>query len=277
MYLAGLWLLPAAEARLFLFFAMRIQLLLAGLGLASATAQAQTPPAGDTVRVGSRVYTYVEQQPQPPGGMEGLMQYLSSHLQYPPEALRQGIEGKVFVSFVVSETGALEHVQVSRSVHPLLDVEAVRVFQAMPAWTPGKQVGRPVRVAYTVPLTFRLPEPQPGATAAPGAPGAGTYPFDVAAEYPGGLERMRQDVRKMLRATAKAQMKGVQGRMFVKFLVDATGQVRDVSIFRGLSPALDAEVVRVFQQLPAWKPGQYQGQPVPVSFTIPLTFGPGGL
>lgn len=240
---------------------------LAGLLLA-ATAQAQTAPTGDTIRVGSRVYTYVEQQPQPPGGMEGLMQYLSGHLRYPPEALQQRIEGKVFVSFVVSETGALEQVQVPRSVHPLLDAEAVRVFQAMPAWTPGKQVGRPVRVAYTVPLTFRLP----AAATAPESPGAVKYPFDVAAEYPGGMGAMQRDLRTALR---RAKVKG-EGRVFVQFVVDATGRVQEPQVLKGsLGPDLDARILGAVQTLRVWQPAQYQGRPVPVSFTIPVDFGAG--
>ncbi|MCC3157851.1 energy transducer TonB [Hymenobacter sp. 15J16-1T3B] len=245
---------------------MHFRILLAGLTLAAATAHAQTVPAGDTVRVGGKVYTYVEQMPQPPGGMPGLMQFLGSQLQYPAEAQQQRIEGKVFVTFVVNTEGRIEQARVSKGAHALLDAEALRVIQLMPAWTPGRQLGRPVNVAYTVPVNFRLPPAEPAA-ASP------KYPFDVMAEPPGGMAGLMRTMAKTLRYPAEARAQGAQGRVFVQFVLDSTGQVQQPVVVKSVHPLLDAEAVRVIQTMPRWKPALYQGRPVPVSMTVPVTFG----
>ncbi|WP_286130621.1 energy transducer TonB [Solirubrum puertoriconensis] len=106
--------------------------------------------------VEQKVYTYVEQMPTPPGGMEGLMQYLGKNIKYPPLALRNQVEGKVFVNFVVGQNGEISNVTVTKGIGAGCDEEAVRVIKGMPAWTPGKQNGRAVSVSYTVPVTFTI-------------------------------------------------------------------------------------------------------------------------
>jgi TonB family protein len=132
----------------------------AALCISSAARAQSAPPAAaaDTGRVGNQVYTYVEQQPRfRGGGIDSIFAYLAATVRYPQEALTQRLEGRVFISFVVGTTGAVEEAQVLKGTHPLLDAEALRVIQSMPAWTPGRQLGRPVRVSYTLPITFRLP------------------------------------------------------------------------------------------------------------------------
>ena len=100
-------------------------------------------------------FTYVEAMPAFVGGEEALRKYLQHNLRYPPEALRNGIAGKVFVSFVVSATGAITDVEVVKGLGYGADAEAKRVISAMPAWTPGRQNHRAVAVRYTLPITFR--------------------------------------------------------------------------------------------------------------------------
>jgi protein TonB len=104
----------------------------------------------------TKVFEVVEQMPQFPGGDAALMQYLSSHIKYPVVAEENGIQGRVVCTFVVERNGSISDVRVVKSVDPSLDKEAVRVIKSMPAWIPGKQNGAPVRVKYTVPVTFRL-------------------------------------------------------------------------------------------------------------------------
>ncbi|GAA3923814.1 hypothetical protein GCM10022406_07520 [Hymenobacter algoricola] len=126
----------------------------------AARAQSALPAAADTGRIGNQVYTYVEQMPRfNGGGTDSIFSYLAKTIRYPQQALDQRAEGRVFISFVVGTTGALEEVKVLKGTHPLLDAEALRVIQSMPAWAPGRQVGRAVRVNYTLPITFRLPTP----------------------------------------------------------------------------------------------------------------------
>lgn len=91
-----------------------------------------------------------------PGGKQGLMQYLTSMIRYPGDAIMGNIEGRVVVSFVVESTGEITDVKVARSAHPSLDKEAVRLVESMPNWNPGMLNGKPVRTKFALPITFRL-------------------------------------------------------------------------------------------------------------------------
>ena len=103
-----------------------------------------------------KTYTMVEQMPQFPGGDRELLSFIAKNLHYPTIAQEKGIQGKVFVRFVVSATGDVKDVKVMRSLDPYCDKEAIRVIQSLPKWIPGRQNGRNVPVYYTVPITFKL-------------------------------------------------------------------------------------------------------------------------
>ena len=104
----------------------------------------------------NNIHDFVEQMPSFPGGMGALMSWLSQNIKYPVIAAENGVEGRVTVQFVVEKDGSITDVKVAKSVDPLLDKEATRVIKSMPHWTPGRQNGSPVRVKYTVPVTFKL-------------------------------------------------------------------------------------------------------------------------
>lgn len=99
----------------------------------------------------------VEQKPQFPGGDAALMKYLRSHINYPPMAFENDIEGRVIVQFLVDKTtGKVGEVKVVRSVDKYLDKEAIRVVKSLPIFTPGRHKGKPVDVWYVLPVTFSL-------------------------------------------------------------------------------------------------------------------------
>lgn len=102
------------------------------------------------------VFFIVEEMPEFPGGTEALNKYLVSSVKYPVIAQENGIQGRVYVSFVVNAKGMVEQVKIARGVDPNLDKEALRVVQSMPVWKPGKQRGKPVKVSFTVPINFVL-------------------------------------------------------------------------------------------------------------------------
>ena len=102
----------------------------------------------------NRLGKSVEQVPQFPGGEAALMKYLQSHINYPPMAAEDGIQGRVIVQFVVDKTGKVGDVKVVRSVDQYLDKEAVRVVKSLPKFTPGRQNGKPVEVWYLLPVNF---------------------------------------------------------------------------------------------------------------------------
>ena len=102
------------------------------------------------------VYQIVEEMPKFPGGEGALMEYVSKNVVYPKEAQEKGISGRVFVSFVIEKDGSVNEVNVMRGIGGGCDEEAVRVINGMPKWKPGKQEGKPVRVSYMMPITFKL-------------------------------------------------------------------------------------------------------------------------
>ncbi len=104
----------------------------------------------------SKPYDVVEQMPQYPGGTGKLFEYLSKNVRYPKEAEDKCLQGRVIATFIVEKDGSITNAKIVKSIDPALDAEALRVINGMPNWIPGKQNGEPVRVKYTVPVTFRL-------------------------------------------------------------------------------------------------------------------------
>jgi protein TonB len=103
-----------------------------------------------------QVFVVVEEMPEFPGGEKALRTYLATSVKYPTIAQENGIQGKVFVNFVVNKDGSVSNVKIARGVDPAIDAEALRVVTSLPRWKPGKQRGAPVRVSYTVPISFKL-------------------------------------------------------------------------------------------------------------------------
>lgn len=104
----------------------------------------------------SQVFFIVEDMPEFPGGELALRKYIANAIKYPVIAQENGIQGKVYVQFVVGKDGSISDARIARGVDPSLDKEALRVVNGLPNWKPGKQRGKPVRVSYTVPINFVL-------------------------------------------------------------------------------------------------------------------------
>ena len=102
------------------------------------------------------IFQVVEKAPEFPGGMEECMKFLGNSIKYPAEAHKNGIQGRVIVSFVVTDEGDIQNPVIVKGVDSLLDAEALRVIQMMPKWKPGKQRGKAVNVKFTIPVTFKL-------------------------------------------------------------------------------------------------------------------------
>ncbi|MCD4725977.1 MAG: TonB family protein [Bacteroidales bacterium] len=102
------------------------------------------------------IFTVVESMPEFRGGMSELYPYLQKNMKYPVMAKESGIQGKVYVTFVVEKNGSITDVKVLRGIGGGCDEEAIRVVAGMPKWKPGKQRGKPVRVQYNLPVRFTL-------------------------------------------------------------------------------------------------------------------------
>ena len=118
----------------------------------------------DTLSVESQIaetdiLDYAEHHPSFPGGQQALLEFLRQNVNYPEQARKDSIEGRVVLSFVVETDGSITEPKVVRSLHPLLDAEALRVIKLMPKWEPGYQGDSLVRVKYSLPVTFKMGEP----------------------------------------------------------------------------------------------------------------------
>ena len=128
-----------------------LMLLMAECCLISAHAQKTV-----VSQANQKVFDTVEQMPEYPGGMQAMIEFLQTNMKYPEDAEKQKVEGRVMVQFVVETDGSISDVHVAKQVFPSLDAEAIRVVQAMPRWTPGKDKGKVVRVKYNLPIVFRM-------------------------------------------------------------------------------------------------------------------------
>lgn len=108
-----------------------------------------------------QAYELPDVLPEYPGGINGIMSFLSANLVYPPNAAEQSIQGRVLVQFVVDTKGNVSNVEIREGVDPSLDAEALRVVKLLNGWTPGKMKGKPVNVWYTLPISFKLQDETP--------------------------------------------------------------------------------------------------------------------
>lgn len=248
----------------------------------------------------SVIFEVVEEMPDFPGGMKALMEYLSQNIKYPAEAHAKGTQGRVIVCFVVKKDGSIDNIKVVRSVDPYLDKEAIRVITAMPKWKPGKQRGQAVNVRFTVPVAFRLTDPEPAKAeeikqsdleevvvvgyglkedSTPDAVGietGDTEPtfkvVETMPKFPGGTAGLMKYLARSIKYPTIAQKNKEQGRVIIKMVVGKDGSLSDIKVLRSVSPSLDAEAIRVVGNMPKWEPGQQRGQAVAVEYTLPIVF-----
>ncbi len=116
----------------------------------------QTTKIAPAEEAPGKVFVVVEEMPGFPGGDKALMDFIYEKIQYPEEAKKNNIQGRVVVRFCINYKGTVDRITVIKGIHPLLDNEAVRVISLLPKWEPGKQAGKPVNVWYSVPINFQL-------------------------------------------------------------------------------------------------------------------------
>ena len=144
----------AGHIKYALFVLPAFALLVAGNISCSQGASEKQDAKEETVK--DEVFMVTEQMPEYPGGMKELFKFLQDNLKYPENAMKNNVQGRVIVQFVVEKDGTPTEFKVARSVDPDLDAEALRVMKTMSKWKPGMQRGEVVRVKYTVPVSFKL-------------------------------------------------------------------------------------------------------------------------
>lgn len=237
------------------------------------------PAQQDTTdsETGEPIFYVVEQMPRFQGSddITAFHHYVTENLVYPEEALRKGISGTVYISFVVDKEGNVQNVKMERGI-PEFEKEAIRVVNSSPKWEPGIQRGHKVNVAFTVPVTFLLPanwekQPLPADIQQPDDP-----VFFVVEEMPkfqgSDFSTFRQYLAEHIVYPDEAKKKSISGTVYVQMVVTREGTVDHVKVIRGADPLLDKEALRVVMSSPEWEPGKQKGQNVNVAFTFPVVF-----
>jgi TonB family protein len=234
----------------------------------------------DTVVNVNQIFTIVDQAPQFSGGREALQSYLASTLEYPEIARRAGIQGMVVVQFVVNEQGQILDPVVLRNLGAGLDEEALRAVRNMPRWEPGVHKGVPVKVRFTLPIPFKLPEGTPATS-----PESQTSPqdgevftiVDQPPRFPGGFAAHQAYLAANLRYPEIARRAAVSGVVFVQFIVNEEGQILNPVVTRGVGAGLDEEALRLVSNMPRWTPAIRDGVPVKVHYATAIVFPPDGV
>lgn len=121
----------------------------------TSTPELPTQLSNDSIK-DERVFLVVDDPAEFPGGMDAMMKFLAVNVKYPVEARIYGVQGKVFVKFIVEKDGSISNIQIAKGLDQSLNKEAIRVISSFPAWKPGRQSGKPVRTQFVLPVYFKL-------------------------------------------------------------------------------------------------------------------------
>ena len=205
--------------------------------------------------VQNKVYTYVEQMPEP--GYD-ITSYLSKHLQYPDSAADNNIQGRVVVKFVVNEDGTISNCKVEKGIGGGCDKAALDVLMNMPKWKAGIHNGQAVKVQTMLPVTFALTEENRIFKYVDQMPIIGCDYYKYMTEN--------------LRYPARAIKKKTHGTAAINFVVNEDGSVSNVRNLNSIGDSCDEEAIRLISNMPKWTPGIDDGKPVKVLFNLPVRF-----
>lgn len=209
-----------------------------------------------------------------------LFDYVADHLQYPESMKIARIEGKVYITFTITDKGLVSAVRVTRSLNPSADAAALDVVNSLNdnvgKWTPGTKEGIPVNMDMVLPISFVLgtDKNSQGTTAleqehVPEEPY--TY-VERMPQYPDGQDAMYKFVYSNLKYPELALQKKVSGTVIIQFVVSKEGDIQNAKVVRGIGSGCDEEALRVVNAMPKWSPGMHNGKFVPVTFTLPIKF-----
>jgi len=226
----------------------------------------------------SKIHSVVRKYPEFPGGESKFYQYIIQN-QLPAGHFETSIFGNVGVTFVVKKNGRLAHIRITRSVCAACDKEAIRLLKLSPRWKPALRSGRPVRANYTTFVQLREDYYEPGEPAdpirIPSKIELDTMIFSAVKhepEFVGGMEKFDEYVKKNFKYPPLALRDKIEGRVFVKFVVEKNGSLSNIKVIRGIGSGCDEEAIRLIKESPSWSPGMQNGRNVRVTYLIPITF-----
>ncbi len=236
--------------------------------------EALRPPGEEEVI--EEVFTIVEQGAEPVGGYDSLYKFIKQNARYPKAARDAGVEGKVYVQYIVEQDGSLSEFQVLKGIGHGCDEEAVRVMQASPKWQPGRQRGRAIRQRIVMPISFYVnePNPNPASSDQTGLRSSEVFTVvDQSATPEGGYEDLYRRINRTVQYPLQARKAGAEGTVYVYVVVETDGRLGEVRVRKGVGHGLDEEALRVVAlAAPRWVPGQHQGRTVRQAIIVPIRF-----
>lgn len=227
------------------------------------------------------VFMVVEKMPEFNGGSKALMEYLEANINYPEAARKGGIQGGVYVTYVVETDGSISDIRIRRGIGGGCDEEAMRVVSAMPNWVAGTQRGKAVRVQFNLPIRFVLADEADDeqneilAISKGSADGSVKMIYQVVEEMPqfdGGESALKDYLSANINYPEAARKAKTQGRVYVAFVVKKNGSISNIKLLRGIGGGCDEESIRVVSAMPKWIPGKQRGKKVDVQFNLPIRF-----
>ncbi|RAJ87808.1 TonB family protein [Chitinophaga dinghuensis] len=207
-----------------------------------------------------------EKQAAYPGGQIPMEEFIINNLRYPQTAIDHRISGTVMIHFTVAANGKITNAHTlagKQQISKEMDEEALRVVNSMPNWQPAKENHKKVASEVVLPVTFRLPcKPSDVLTFVEKPP---QFPDNDIVGY----------LIKNLKYPKEAKEKHIKGTVFLLFVVEADGRIRDVQpMGKSLGYGLEEEAIRVVNAMPLWIPGTHQGKKVAVQYALPVRFEP---
>ena len=199
---------------------------------------------------------------------EMMLNYIFKNVKYPADAREKGIEGMVVVNFIIEKDGSVSSAKVVRSLHPSLDQEALRVVENMPDWTPGKSEGKPVRVAYNMPLRFKLDEKDKDALIPAYFPSCAK----ASDRKECSAELIMKHLMENLRYPETAKKEGIQGNVVLKLVIDSNGEIGVKEVIKSLHPDCDQAAKDAVKGLPQMVPAHKGKKPVATEMVLPVSF-----
>jgi TonB family protein len=209
---------------------------------------------------------FPEIAPEFPGGFDSLKRYISKNLIYPEICIEMGIQGKVFVGFIVEKDGSVSNVKILRGIDPVMDREAKRCIRSLPKWTPGKCDGKIDRIKQVVPVIFELPEEKPITIVTEEE--IVDFP-DVDAKFPGGPVALFEFLSEnMVYPDHIDPMEN--SRLIIEFVVEKDGSITNPIVQKGISAEMDKNAIELINKMPNWEPAKFQGKVVRSRVRIPF-------
>ena len=209
------------------------------------------------------------------GDLNTFRAWVQENVKYPAEAVKNNIQGRVILSFVVEKDGSVSNIQILQTPGKAFSEETRRVVAASPKWKPGEQRGEKVRVRYTLPVDFRITATAQDTKTSENK-GSGEEPFlvvDTPPQFNGGdIGEFRRWVQMNVKYPAEALGKNIYGKVLVTFVIEKDGSVGNAEIFKSPDKSLADEVLRVIGKSPKWTPGKQRGEAVRVKFGMPVDF-----